>query len=583
MLAEIIDLENPESSEEELKQLFSELDSHIDFIATHRDAVGQLKLTSVVPPISSDVNSYDDEQSRHIQHAAEMNVIQQQMSELIQINKDTQNQTQSLLSAHSLTLQHQSQSQSSIQGTIPTHSTKVNLPKLQIPKFSGDVMQWTEFFDMFKSSVHDHQGLSDVQKFTFLRDQLSDTQDTMSGLQLTGSNYSTAMSLLISRFGDKQIIINAHHVALMDLQSASPKSKSLRTLYDSMEIHLRSLSALGQDTTQLVFVPVITNKLPKAVMMQLEMNNGGATWTVQGLRAALCKYISAQEAAERQCPTSTAETDRPTYTSGHVLATHKSATTTPSVTCAFCEKQHYSDECTTYRTVDARKKQAPDRCFKCLRYSHSSGTCHIDCRCFYCGKSGQHHRSFCPSKFGQAHSININAEPFQPTPATSVVLGQDEEVVMQTALVNVLTPSATSVQARVLFDTGSSRSFVTESLQKRAQLPVTDTETISLATFGDHKRRTTEYLKISLQFPTSNGSVQDITACVTPYITSPIRKIAIDTTRHPSRHDLPLAEPLHNPDERLNIDVLIGLNHYYDIVGSDRLVFPDGFSSLTLP
>ena len=359
LLAEILDLENPESSQEELKQLFSELDSHLDFIATHRDAVGQLKSTSVVAPISSDVNSYDDEKSCHIQHAAEMNVIQQQMSELIQINKDTRNQTQSLLSAHSLTLQHQSQSQPSAQGTITTHSAKVNLPKLQIPKFSGDVMQWTEFFDIFKSSVHNHQGLSDVQKFTYLRDQLGGSaQDTISGLQLTGSNYSTAMSLLISRFGDKQIIINAHHVALMDLQSASPKSKSLRTLYDSMKIHLRSLSALGQDTTHLVFVPVITNKLPKAVMMQLEMHNGGAAWTVQGLRAALCKYISAQEAAELQCPTSTAETDRPTYTSGHVLATHKSATTTtPSVTCAFCKKQHYSDECTTDRTVDARKKQ----------------------------------------------------------------------------------------------------------------------------------------------------------------------------------------------------------------------------------
>ena len=105
---------------------------------------------------------------------------------------------------------------------------------------------------------------------------------------------------------------------------------------------------------------------------------------------------------------------------------------------------------------------------------------------------------------------------------------------------------------------------------------MTDTETISLATFGDQKRRTPEFTKILLQFPTNNGSIQDITACVTPHITSPIRKIAIDTTKHPSLHDFPLAEPLTHTDERLHIDILIGLDHYYDIIGSDRLVYPDG-------
>ena len=67
--------------------------------------------------------------------------------------------------------------------------------------------------------------------------------------------------------------------------------------------------------------------------------------------------------------------------------------------------------------------------------------------------------------------------------------------------------------------------------------------------------------------------IQEINVCVTPHITSPMRKIASETVKHPSLHDLPLAEPLAYPDKRLLIDILIGLDHYlhYDIIVSDRL------------
>ena len=107
------------------------------------------------------------------------------MSELIQLNKETHNQDQSLLSAQNRALQHQSISQS----TQATQPVKVNLPKLQIHTFTGDVMKWTEFQDMFKTSVDSHQGLSDVQKFTYLRDHLGGlAKDTISGLPLTGGN-----------------------------------------------------------------------------------------------------------------------------------------------------------------------------------------------------------------------------------------------------------------------------------------------------------------------------------------------------------------------------------------------------------
>ena len=43
----------------------------------------------------------------------------------------------------------------------------VKLPKLTLPKFSGDVLEWQSFWDQFKVNVHDSD-LSVVSKFSYL-------------------------------------------------------------------------------------------------------------------------------------------------------------------------------------------------------------------------------------------------------------------------------------------------------------------------------------------------------------------------------------------------------------------------------
>ena len=105
-------------------------------------------------------------------------------------------------------------------------------PKLPIS--SGDVLRWAEFSDMFQASVDTQVMLSDVQKFTYLKEHLRDAAaETISGLQLSSANYRIAKDLLYERFGNIQIQINAHHVALMELPVASNKTSSLRKLYDA--------------------------------------------------------------------------------------------------------------------------------------------------------------------------------------------------------------------------------------------------------------------------------------------------------------------------------------------------------------
>ena len=61
-----------------------------------------------------------------------------------------------------------------------------------------------------------------------------------------------------------------------------------------------------------------------------------------------------------------------------------------------CKK--WSDECIKYSTIEERKKQLKESCFKCLKVGHLSKDCKRTKR-VYCGEVNAHHRSLCPRKF----------------------------------------------------------------------------------------------------------------------------------------------------------------------------------------
>ena len=65
-----------------------------------------------------------------------------------------------------------------------------------------------------------------------------------------------------------------------------------------------------------------------------------------------------------------------------------------------------------------------------------------------------------------------------------------------------------------------------------------------------------------------------------PEIIPPIRYVPPDITKHPSLKSLPLAEPLQSSVTQLCINILMGLDNFYEIVGTDRLSFHDSFQLL---
>ena len=138
------------------------------------------------------------------------------------------------------------------QSRAHSHGPQVKLPKLVIHNFNGDITYWTTFWDSFESTVDKNPGLSEIDKFNYLKSLLEKSAaEAISGLTLTADNYKEAVSILKKRFGNKQQIITKHMDTLLKVEAVSSPNnlKGLRHLYDLVESQVRGLKTLGVEST----------------------------------------------------------------------------------------------------------------------------------------------------------------------------------------------------------------------------------------------------------------------------------------------------------------------------------------------
>ena len=87
----------------------------------------------------------------------------------------------------------------SSQGYQPISSqqktVRAKLPKLEVKKFNGKLCEWQEFWDSFESAIHMNDGLSNVDKFSYLRSLLlGSAKSAIGGFALTSANYELRVS-----------------------------------------------------------------------------------------------------------------------------------------------------------------------------------------------------------------------------------------------------------------------------------------------------------------------------------------------------------------------------------------------------
>ena len=84
--------------------------------------------------------------------------------------------------------------------TLVSSSIYHRSPKLELPIFEGDVLEWQSFWDSYESAIHTNQSFSNVQRFTYLKSLLKDEAlQTVSGFAISNVNYDKAVALLHER------------------------------------------------------------------------------------------------------------------------------------------------------------------------------------------------------------------------------------------------------------------------------------------------------------------------------------------------------------------------------------------------
>jgi len=149
--------------------------------------------------------------------------------------------------------------------TGSSRETRVKLPKIDLPVFSGTYEDWHSYQDTFKKLIHMNSSLTEIEKFHYLRSSLKDkAAEIIKSIETTTDNYYDAWTAIKERYDNKRWIIQKHVRAIFDVPTLDKENHTaLRKLLDTILKHLRALKALKRPTESWddLIIHVIVSKL----------------------------------------------------------------------------------------------------------------------------------------------------------------------------------------------------------------------------------------------------------------------------------------------------------------------------------
>ena len=241
--------------------------------------------------------------------------------------------------------------------------------------------------------------------------------------------------------------------------------------------------------------------------------------------------------------------------------------------CTYCKGSHPSSNSNILTNISARKKNFFVR--RCLRTGDVASQCENGKTCHLCGL--RHHAFICDSQDKRRQPpqtrtavAGLEDRPSHTpvdtqAPTTSMWVDSKNSVLLQTARTNIFKPesSALFVNARMVFDSCSQRTYITENLQRTLNLPVTGQDTLIIKTFGEDSGKLRRCDIVQVAEGTLDGMKIYVTAYVVPLICAPISGQIVEFTQasYPHLQCLELADKTSGGDN-LTIDLLIGAEFY---------------------
>lgn len=496
-----------------------------------------------------------------------------------------------------------------------THSTEsvqvqssFKLPRLDLPKFSGDIKSWPMFFDSFNSLIHLNKSLSNSDRMQYLRSSLhGEALGLIRTFPVEGSYYEAAFNTLVGRYRDNRELAFTcwREMQQIDLKSSSPIE--FRRVLDLFNENLVILKGLDLPIEQWDFVLcyLLLSKLDSKTRCAFEQAHP---------TPELPRYETLKEFLYSQCEAFVRDThfssnrdsnksNKSSSNSNNKIQVHSKSNNfkpmtssflsnveksiqrndsfpnksrrnnsfppnskpgnnypyIPNSKCIFCDETHSISYCKSFaeRSAQERHNIARERnwCFNCLKPSHSLKQCHSVFKCKICHQ--RHHTLL--------HTENSTSEA-KPQINDSIRvltnLGDSSSVVLlSTAAIQIRDSSGGFQTLRALIDSGSQGHFVTERAAKQLGLEHISTKR-HIRGLGQSTASVSGAVQLQINV---NGRVAfNVEALTLPNICGNMPSVQLDKSSWLNIRGLNLADP--DCDKPGPIDILLGAELFPSLI-----------------
>ena len=302
-----------------------------------------------------------------------------------------------------------------------------SLPRLTLPKFSGEPAEWPRWFALYKSLVHEQRSLSSTEKMAHLQSAVTGlAQRTIGGMLYDGSLYEDAVQALQDRFGREEDVVAANlqavfgcppptHLDPVTLERFHAAIHCAVTVFQKLDYHgdLHSFENLRRAVEKLP--PELKRDWGEHVM-EMEPTRPNLihfdAWLRKQVRIAL-NYAAVSKAPKTEKkPSKPKKNELSSALQRTALTTD--AEVTRRNTCICCGELHAVTTCTVFlqKTVDERALLVANAkcCFFCLKKNHIVKNCRFAKSCGVDGCTIRHHRMLHGSQRIQRTNTNSSGE-----------------------------------------------------------------------------------------------------------------------------------------------------------------------------
>lgn len=356
--------------------------------------------------------------------------------------------------------------------------------------------------------------LHNIDKFNYLKSLLKrSAAATIAGLLFTDCNYNSAIELLTNLFGNEQVIISSHMGALLKLPflGSTIDVRKLRQTYDEIEAHVRGLLALEVPTESYgsFLVPVLMTNNPEDIRLLVGREMKDLSEILRILRSEIenrerCGAVQALTAKENfYNPENRRNVKPPKSDLPSTSAFFSGNEPASTSSCTVCKQRHPTASChvVTNRAVRRECLKKQGRCFICLRKSHLAKNCPSKITSFKCSR--RHHVSLCERDSQERNQtirnaidstrgeIPQNTRSYQLSQTTTsgpstLHVGSQDSILLQTAqaFIGNKETNGDGMRARVIFNSWSQKSYITQRARDQLNLPTISTDSHLIKTFG---------------------------------------------------------------------------------------------------